>query len=529
MKVRNALIILVLAIIIGTGIKKYPTELKYYVTNILEITRLKNLFKSSQITYDYDLIIVGSGLAGLTAAFESNKLFKGEKKILLLEKTPKFGGNSAKATSGINMLNTPLQEKEGVKDSFEIFYKDTMKSGKNLSQPNLVSTVVNDSHNLFDFFTKEIGSDISKLGILGGHSVARTHRPTKETIGYHLVDTVYKKIKDINSIKIIFNATVCELITDEKRTSINGIKYYLNENQNDITELKTKSVILATGGFGHDFDSEDSLLKEFVPDKMKFPTTNGKQTQGIGMKIARNKGASLLYQRFGEIYPTCFVNLNDRFNRHKIIAHDKFRQLGAILINKRGKRFCDEMGTRRYVGQNILKNCDIVTDPKIIKQYEAFLIINEAIKKQYGEEEINKYINDGYLIKYKSFEDFAKDMNISEYMDNIKKSINNYNQAYEKKYDSFGKKDFPYKFKMKGKIYVGIVTPCTFHTLGGVLVSDECEIINTKDRIIDGLFAAGEIIGGVHGTSAMQGNILTQAAVFGRVAAKSAVDYIKDI
>ena len=117
MKVRNALVILVLAIIIGAGIRRYPTELKKYVTNILELTRLKNIFRASQIAYDYDLVIVGSGLAGLTAAFETNKLFKGEKKILLLEKLPKFGGNSAKATSGINMLNTPLQEKEGVKDS----------------------------------------------------------------------------------------------------------------------------------------------------------------------------------------------------------------------------------------------------------------------------------------------------------------------------------------------------------------------------------------------------------------------------
>ena len=116
----------------------------------------------------------------------------------------KFGGNSAKATSGINMLNTPLQEKEGVKDSFDIFYKDTMKSGKNLSQPKLVSTVVNDSHYLYDFFTKEIGSDISKLGLLGGHSVPRTHRPTKATIGYHLVDTVHKKLKEI--MTIIYNS-----------------------------------------------------------------------------------------------------------------------------------------------------------------------------------------------------------------------------------------------------------------------------------------------------------------------------------
>ena len=365
MKARNALIILVFAIIIGVGIRKYPTEFNHYITNILEITRLKNLFKSSKTTYDYDLIIVGSGLAGLTAAFESNKLFNGEKKILVLEKMPKFGGNSAKATSGINMLNTPLQEKEGVKDSYEIFYKDTMKSGKNLWQPKLVSTVVNDSHLLYDFFTKEIGSDISKLGILGGHSVARTHRPTKETIGYHLADTVYKKVKEIKSIQIIFNATVYELITDEKKTSINGIKYNLNENTKNIIELKTKSVILATGGFGHDFDSEDSLPKEFVPDKMKFPTTNGKQTQGIGVKIARKIGIGLTDMSQVQIHPTGFVNLDDRYAKNKILAPELLRGVGGILINQKGERFCNELGTRDYVSQKIIQNCEMAKDNTI--------------------------------------------------------------------------------------------------------------------------------------------------------------------
>ena len=153
---------------------------------------------------------------------------------------PKVGGNSAKATSGINMLKTPLQEKEGVKDSYEIFYKDTMKSRKNISQPKLVLIVVNDSHLLFEFFKKEIESDISKLGLLGGHSVAPTYRPTKAKIGYHLVDTVYAKIKDIKSIKIIFNATVCELLTNEKKITVTGVKYYLNEYNNNFNIFKCK-------------------------------------------------------------------------------------------------------------------------------------------------------------------------------------------------------------------------------------------------------------------------------------------------
>jgi len=525
MKARNALIILVFAIIIGVGIRKYPTELNHYVTNILEITRLKNLFKSSTTTYDYDLIIVGSGLAGLTAAFESNKLFNGEKKILVLEKMPKFGGNSAKATSGINMLNTPLQEKEGVKDSYEIFYKDTMKSGKNLSQPKLVSTVVNDSHLLYDFFTKEIGSDISKLGILGGHSVARTHRPTKETIGYHLVDTVYKKVKDIKSINIIFNATVCELITDEKKTSINGIKYYLNEDTKNIIELKTKSIILATGGFGHDFDSEDSLLKEFVPDKMKFPTTNGKQTQGIGVKIARKIGIGLTDMSQVQIHPTGFVNLDDRYAKNKILAPELLRGVGGILINQKGERFCNELGTRDYVSQKIIQNCEMAKD-NTITQYESFMLINQKAIDVYGGK-VDFYIKKGYLRKFDSIKLFTEKLGISKYYDNLVKTIKEYNESADKKMDQFGKKVFPQKFDLKDYIYVGVITPSIHYCMGGLTMTQNGELIKTDGKIMNGLFGAGEVTGGVHGGNRLGGNSLMECGVYGRRAARAAVEYVK--
>ena len=525
MKARNALIILVFAIIIGVGIRKYPTELNHYVTNILEITRLKNLFKSSTTTYDYDLIIVGSGLAGLTAAFESNKLFNGEKKILVLEKMPKFGGNSAKATSGINMLNTPLQEKEGVKDSYEIFYKDTMKSGKNLSQPKLVSTVVNDSHLLYDFFTKEIGSDISKLGILGGHSVARTHRPTKETIGYHLVDTVYKKVKDIKSINIIFNATVCELITDEKKTSINGIKYYLNEDTKNIIELKTKSIILATGGFGHDFDSEDSLLKEFVPDKMKFPTTNGKQTQGIGVKIARKIGIGLTDMSQVQIHPTGFVNLDDRYAKNKILAPELLRGVGGILINQKGERFCNELGTRDYVSQKIIQNCEMAKD-NTITQYESFMLINQKAIDVYGGK-VDFYIKKGYLRKFDSIKLFTEKLGISKYYDNLVKTIKEYNESADKKMDQFGKKVFPQKFDLKDYIYVGVITPSIHYCMGGLTMTQNGELIKTYGKFMNGLFGAGEVTGVVHGGNRLGGNSLMECGVYGRRAARAAVEYVK--
>ena len=524
MKVQHAIVILVISIIIGVGIKNYYSEIPNYITSILEITRLKNKYKASKTNYDYDLIIVGSGLAGLTSAFEANKLFNGKKKILILEKSPKFGGNSAKATSGINMLNTPLQEKEGVKDSYDIFYKDTMKSGKNLSQPKLVSTVVNDSHYLFDFFTKEIGSDISKLGLLGGHSVPRTHRPTKATIGYHLVETVHKKIKDINSIKIIYNATVCELLTNEVKSSVTGVKYYLNENPKNLVSLSAKGVILASGGFGHDFDSEDSLLKEFVPDKMKFPTTNAKQTQGIGVKIARKIGIGLTDMNQVQIHPTGFVNLNNRYEKNKILAPELLRGVGGILINQKGKRFCNELGTRDYVSQKIIENCEIAKSDTIT-QYESFMIINQKAIDAYGGK-VEFYIQKGYLRKYESFKIFAEKMNISKYYDDLIKTIKEYNESADTKSDKFGKKVFPQKFDLNDYIYAGIITPSIHYCMGGVTMNYNGQLIKTDGKVMNGLFGAGEVTGGVHGGNRLGGNSLMECGVFGRRAARAAVEYI---
>ena len=355
--------------------------------------------------------------------------------------------------------------------------------------------------------------------------MARTHRPTKETIGYHLVDTVYKKVKEIKSIKIIFNATVCELITDEKKTSINGIKYYLNENKDSIIELKTKSVILATGGYGHDFDSDDSLLKEFVPDKMKFPTTNGKQTQGIGVKIARKIGIGLTDMTQVQIHPTGFVNLDDRYAKNKILAPELLRGVGGILINQKGERFCNELGTRDYVSSKIIENCEMAKD-NTITQYESFMLINQKAIDVYGGK-VDFYIKKGYLRKYDTIKAFTEKMGIDKYYNNLIKTIKEYNDSADKKLDKFGKKVFPQKFDINDYIYVGIITPSIHYCMGGLTMTQNGELVKTDGKIMNGLFGAGEVTGGVHGGNRLGGNSLMECGVFGRRAARAAVEYVK--
>ena len=480
----------------------------------------------------YDLIIVGAGLSGLTAAYEANKLSNNSIKILLLETSSKYGGNSVNEIDGINILMTSkkYQNQKKREDNFSSFFDDSFEFGRYSSEKDLLTILVNNSYELYDFLFNELNCDSLNLTQSEGSKIPRTliYKNKDITTGKYLSDMIYNKITNISSLDIFFNSHFIDLIIDEDNSEIKGLIYEIQENYAvfNVTAY-SKAIILATGGYGSDFYADGSLLNEFLAQYYYLPTFSTRYTQGSGIKIGRKKGAVLIDQREAELFPTCFVDLFDRFNRHKTIAPDLLRELGAILINKRGKRFCNEMGNRRYVSQNILKNCDIATDPKIIKQYEGFLIINEEIKKLYGEKTIDDYISSGFFKKYSSFDEFSHEMNISEYYVNIRKSIINYNQGYDSKRDRYGKEAFPTKFKMGDNIYVAIITPCIFHTLGGVKISENAEIINEEKMPISGLFASGQVIGGIHGVMSMQGNILTQSVVFGKLAAKSAVNYIK--
>ena len=526
------IIVLIISIIIGIIRlldSNYILELRKKNYNIDNKVDNNNNINTKTNNY-YDLIIVGAGLSGLTAAYESNKLSHNSLKILVVETSSTFGGNSKNEIDGINILmQNNNKNKKNIVDNFTSFFDESFEFGRFVSEKDLLSIMVNDSSDLYDFLLKELNCNSLKIIKSEGSKVPRTliYENSEMTIGNYITNKLYDKLVNITSTFINFNSHFIDLIINENYTEVKGIIYEIQEGD-EIKNISaySKAIILATGGYGSDFYAEESLLKEFLIQLYYFPTFSTIYTQGIGIKMARNKGGLLIDQRQAELYPTCFVDLFDRYNRHKILAPDLFRELGGILINKRGKRFCNEIGNRRYVAQSILKNCDIVTDPKIIKQYEGFLIINEEIKEKYGEK-IEDYISKGYLKKYKSFDEFSRDMNISEYYINIRKSILNYNQGCDSKRDKFGKQIFPTKFKMGDTIYVGIITPCIYHTFGGVRINEKAEIINESKKGIKGLYAAGQIIGGIHGVMAMQGNILTQSMVFGRLAAKSAINYIR--
>ena len=471
----------------------------------------------------YDLIIIGGGLAGLTAAYESNMKSNISLNIALIEGLSDIGGNSNRATSGINLLETEPQRRKNIIDNYTIFYQDTMKSGKNINDPLLVSTFINGTKTLYDYYTNNFDIDITLLGQLGGHSVARTHRPTDSNfvIGSYLISKVSQVVKNSNKITIYYNSTLTELLKNENNNEVYGLKYKRNNESTD-NKIYCDVIILTSGGYGHDF-GDDGLLKEFVPEYMNFPTTNGEQTIGSGVKLGRKIGAQLIDMKQVQIHPTGFVDPKNRYNKKKFLAPELLRGVGGILINENGQRFCNELGTRDYVTEKVLQNCK-KQDTDEIDQYESYLLMNQEMANEFGNNFYFYKDVQGFIEQHSNFSELSKSVGID--YNNLEKTINSYNEAFEKKLDEFNKTTFPYKFNLNDTIYSMIITPSIHYTMGGLKINNKAEVLDVNNKTIKGLFGAGEVTGGVHGGNRLGGNSLAECGVYGRISADSAVDYI---
>ena len=483
------------------------------------VVEAKNLRDSYE---EYDLVIIGGGLAGLTAAYESYLKTNNTLKILLIEQMSSLGGNSKRATSGINFLETDPQKTSKIDDNYHLFFNDTLKSGKNLNDPHLLDTFSKGKKFLYDYYTNIFGVDIKLVGQLGGHSVARTHRPTdsKFVIGFYLISKISKKILESSNIKIYYNSTVIKLLKNETNNKIYGLKY---KKDNSEYTIYCKAIILSSGGYGHDFGGH-GLLNEYAPELMNFPSTNGDFSKGSGVKLGREIGADLVDMDKVQVHPTGFVDPKNRYVKDKFLAPELLRGVGGILVNENGDRFCNELGTRDYVTNKIKENCK-KQDTDKIDQYECFLLMNEEMAVEFGNH-FNYYKDfKGFILEHENFIEMSKSLNID--YKRIENTINMYNYAYDKKIvDKYNKTTFLHKFDLNKKIFSMVITPSVHYTMGGLKINNRSEVIDKNGKPINGLFGAGEVTGGVHGGNRLGGNSLAECGVFGRIAADSAVNYI---
>ncbi|ODV92754.1 hypothetical protein CANCADRAFT_23179 [Tortispora caseinolytica NRRL Y-17796] len=457
------------------------------------------------------VIVVGGGLSGLSAA---HQLLIHGANVHVFDKQGFFGGNSTKATSGINGALTRTQIDLEIRDSVQQFYDDTLKSAKDRARPDLIRVLTYNSAAAVEWLQDIFKLDLTLVSRLGGHSQPRTHRGHDAKFpGMAITYALMEKIEEIaeqtpDRAKIFMKCRVTSIL--KEGNTVIGVEY---EDANGEKKRDYGPVVLATGGYAADF-TETSFIKKYRPEIFDLPSTNGTHATGDGQKMVLAIGGNGVDLEKIQVHPTGLVDPRDPENKWKFLAAEALRGEGGLLLNGNGERFCDELGRRDYVSGEMFKNKFPI---RLVLNGKASNVLDFHTKHYAGRG----------LMKKMTGEELAKDIGIPA--SKLQKVFEEYNEIADgKKKDPFGKKFFangPVTID-DDNFYVALVTPVLHFTMGGVEINDKAEVLNHDKEPFEGLFACGELAGGVHGANRLGGSSLLGCVVYGRVAADSASKYL---
>lgn len=492
-------------------------------------------------TVDADVVVVGAGGAGMTAAITA----AGEgKSVVILESQSMVGGNSVRATGGMNAAKTVYQDENefgesagvektlktaaekyadnetitalaktvseqwaayqanptGYFDSVELMELDTMIGGKSINDPELVETLCANSADAIDWLD-EHGITLHNVSSFGGASVKRIHRPVNAegktvSVGSYMIPLLQENCEKAG-VKMMLDTTATEILTDANGAAV-GVK--ATGASGETVTVNAKAVVLATGGFGANLD----MVVKYKPELKGFMTTNAPGIQGQGIEMAQAIGAATVDMDQIQIHPTVEANT-------AALITEGLRGDGAILINEEGKRFIDEVGTR-----------DVVSAAEIAQTGSySWLVVDQAMAD--ASSVIQGYIKKGYTVTGATYEELGKAMGVDAAA--FAETMEKWNGYVEAKNDpDFGRTSFANKLDT-APYYAIKVTAGVHHTMGGLKINANTEVLNEKGEVIPGLFAAGEVTGGVHGANRLGGNAVADFTVFGRIAGAAASDY----
>lgn len=438
-----------------------------------------------------DIVIIGAGGAGLSAATEAAS--KG-KKVIVLEKMGACGGNTISATGGLNASETSIQKKLGIEDSNDSYFNDTMKGGYNKNNPELVRNMVEKSAETVDWLIS-IGADLTDVGKMAGSSNKRTHRPQGgAAVGAHLVPVLVKAAESAGA-EIRLNSKVTDII--EENGCASGVK--VSAKNGDYT-IRAKAVIIAAGGFGANPD----MIVSYNANLKGFGTTNHRGATGDAFEMVKKFNAALTQMDEIQTHPTVVPG-------NGTMITEAVRGNGAILVNRDGKRFCTEMATRDVMSKAILEQ----------KGQTAFIVFDEDVRKSL--KAIEGYVKNGLLTVGETKKELAEKLSIPA--DAFEATMDEYAKIQASGKDPLGRKanEMPRPLT-EGPFYACEIGPAIHHTMGGIVINTRAEVLDENGNPVPGLYAAGEVTGGIHGGNRLGGNAVADICIYGKIAADSACE-----
>ena len=442
-------------------------------------------------TIDTDIVIIGAGGAGMTAAIDA---VQAGKDVLLLEKMPYAGGNTTKATGGMNAAETHYQAEQGIEDTVEQFIEDTMEGGHQINDRALVTVMAEGSAAGIDWLDS-IGAPLPKVSFSGGATNARIHSPEDGSgVGAYLVTSFLRQLEELE-IPVLYETRATELLTDADGAVV-GVEA---EGKDTDYTIRAKAVILATGGFGNNED----MIVQYRPDLKGTVTTSAPGVTGDGIVMAQAVGADLVDIDQIQLHPTVEQGTS-------MLITESVRGDGAILVDQEGKRFTNELLTR-----------DVVSAAELAQTGSyAYILFDQRLRD--GLKAIEKYVSTGITVQGDTIEELAEQIGVDP--STLAETLETWNGHVAAGEDpDFGRTTGMEADLSQAPYYAIKIAPGIHHTMGGVKIDTSARVLDTDGGPIPGLFAAGEVTGGVHGGNRIGGNAVADIVVFGKVAAESAV------
>ena len=462
---------------------------------------LKKAARELPKTSNYDVVVIGAGGAGFSAAITARNAGAN---VVLLEKMPAVGGNSLISGAEMNVAKNWVQPKLGINDdSPELHAQDTFKGGDGKGDMKVINVMTHEALDAAKWCRDYLGVrfEDDNLFFFGGHSRKRALIPVGHT-GTEFIAKFQAKADELG-IPVITNMKAEELIKD-KDGRVVGVKATMDGSE--YTFNAKGGVVLATGGFG----ANPEMVKKYNPKiDERFKTTDAPGTTGEALYMAERAGAELVNMGYIQTYPIC----DPLSGAIELIADARFD--GAIMLNQEGKRFVEELQRRDVLSEAILNQtgqyCWVLWNDNIGK-------ISNTVKAHANEYEA--FTKQGIMTTcddLKCIADFTKIP-----FDQLQKTVKRVSDMAGKGND----KDFNHRAGLmdmqQGKYYVIKAVPSTHHTMGGVRINEKAEALTAEGKVIPGLWAAGEVTGVTHGTNRLGSNAYTDIIVFGRIAGAEA-------